>query len=153
MFFMCIKMLSFLLFFACMCFVLFVRVKSSCKKKIIIKRFKTALIPSFTILLTCTPLKLPQVICTHLFLFMIICENLSLLWESFLLMTISFYLWSSVVVFSFYCLWESFLIYDRLWKFFPFMRIFLNFFLFMIICENLFLFMINYFITYYFLSH
>ena len=87
---------------------------------------------------------------------MIICENLSLLWESFLFMRISSYLWSSVGVFSFYenlflfmiicknlfCLWESLL----------FMRIFLNLFLFVIICENIFLFMINYFITY-FSSH
>ena len=76
------------------------------------------------------PLNLPQVICTHLFLFMIICENLSLLWESFLFMRISSYLWSSVGVFSFYenfflfmiicknlfCLWESLLIYNHLWE-------------------------------------
>ena len=49
MFFMRIKMLSFLFLFACMIFVLFVCVKSSCKKKM--KRFKIALIASFTILL------------------------------------------------------------------------------------------------------
>ena len=52
--FMCIRMLSFLVLFACMHFVLSVRVKSSYKKKIIIKRFKVALIPSFTILLSFT---------------------------------------------------------------------------------------------------
>ena len=43
------KNAAFLFLFACMRFVLFVRVKSSCKKKV--KRFKNALIPSFTILL------------------------------------------------------------------------------------------------------
>ena len=101
----------------------------------------------------CTPPStcLWKVICTHLFLFMIIiCRGLSFLWESFLFMRIFFYLWSSVRVFSLYenlflfmiiCknlffLWELFwifFIYDHLW-------------------ENLFLFMIIYFITY-FLSH
>ena len=55
-------------------------------------------------------------ICTHFFLFVIICENLFFLWESF----------------------ESLLIYDHLWESLLFMRIFLNLFLFMIICENLF---------------
>ena len=114
MFFMPIKMLPFLFLFACMCFVLFVRVKSSCKKKI--KRFKTALIPSFTILLTGTPLNLSM-------------ENYFINYS---------YLWSSVKIFPFYenllnlsLLWESF-------ESFPFMRIFLNLFLFMIIRENLF---------------
>ena len=107
-----------------------------------------------------------QVVCTHLFLFMIICGGLFFLWESFLFMRISSYLWSSVGgglffyenLFLFmitcenlFCLWES-LIYNHLWKSFPFIRIFLNLFLFMIICENPFLFMINYFITY-FLMH
>ena len=43
------KMLSFLFLFACMRFVLFVCLKSSCKKKI--KRFKIALITSFILLL------------------------------------------------------------------------------------------------------
>ena len=117
--------------------------------------FKSALIPSFTILLTCTPsTAYGEFSCTHLFLFMIICGDLLFLWESFLFMRISFYLWPSVGVFSFYenlflfiiicenlfCLWESLLIYDHLWKSFPFMRIFLNLFLFMIIFFNLFFF-------------
>ena len=123
--------------------------------------------PSFTLLMTCTPLNLPMASYLYALIFlMIIRKGLFFLWESFLFMRISSYLWSSVGVFSFYenlflfmiicenlfCLWESLLIYDHLWKSFPFMRIFLNLFLFMIICENLFLFMINYFITY-FLSH
>ena len=85
MFFMHIKMLHFLFLFACMLFVLFVRVESSCKKKIIIiKRFKSTLIPSFTILLTCTPLILPienLFIRTYFYLwesffFIISCKNL-----------------------------------------------------------------------------
>ena len=42
-------MLSFLFLFSCILFVLFVCVKSSCKKKIM--RFKIALIASFTLLL------------------------------------------------------------------------------------------------------
>ena len=98
-----------------------------------------------------------------LFLFIIICGGLFLLWESlliydhlwesFLFTRISSYLWSSVRIFPFYeNLFKSLLNYDNLWESLLFMRIFLNFFLFMIICENLFLFMINYFITY-FLSH
>ena len=45
------KMLSFLFLFACMHFVLFVCLKSSCKKKRKIKRFKIALITSFILLL------------------------------------------------------------------------------------------------------
>ena len=58
-----------------------------------------------------------KVICTHLFLFMIIiCGGLFFLWESFLFMRISSYLWSSVRIFS---------VYE-------------NLFLFMIICKNLF---------------
>ena len=48
----------FVLFVLFVFFVLFVSVKSSCKKKI--KRFKIPLRPSFTILLTCTPLNLPM---------------------------------------------------------------------------------------------
>ena len=76
MFFMRIEMLSFLFLFACMRFVLFVRMKSSCKRKI--KRFKITLIPSFTILLTCTPLNLPM---KNLFVRTYFC-----LWESFFFM-------------------------------------------------------------------
>ena len=49
MFFMRLKMLPFLFLFACMHFVLFVRVKSSCKK---IKMFKIALMISSTMILT-----------------------------------------------------------------------------------------------------
>ena len=48
-------MLLFLFLFACMRFVLFVRVKSSCKKKI--KKFKIAVMASSTILLKSTPKK------------------------------------------------------------------------------------------------
>ena len=100
-----------------------------------INRFKIVPIPHITILLTYTPLNLPMEsylytlvfiydhlwesllfmrIFLNLFLFMIICENLSLLWESF---WISSYLWSSVKIFFF--LWESFesvLICDYLWE-------------------------------------
>ena len=50
-FFFLIKMLLFLFLFACMLFVRFVCMKSSCKKKIIIKRFKITLIASFTLIL------------------------------------------------------------------------------------------------------
>ena len=119
MLFIRIKMLSFLFLFACMHFMLFVPVKSSCKKKII-KRFKIALIPSSTTLLTCTPLNLPMAsylyalifiydhlwesfpfmrIFLNLFLFMIICKNLFLLWESF---WISSYLWSIILLLIFH---------------------------------------------------
>ena len=80
MFFMCIKMLY---LFACIRFVLICACEIFSLKK---KRFKIVLRPSFTMLLTCTPPPptcLWRVICTHLFLFMIICENLFLLWESF----------------------------------------------------------------------
>ena len=113
--FMCIKMLPCLFLFTYMRFVLFVLLKFSRKKKM--KRFKIVLIASFTLLLTCTPLNLPIEnlfartyfylwssvrifpFCENLlnlFLFMIICENLLFLWESF----------------------ESFFIYDQLfnWK-------------------------------------
>ena len=58
----CLHFVLFLLF------VLFVRVKSLCIKKKTIKRFKSALIPSFTILLMCTP-DYQEFICTRLFLF------------------------------------------------------------------------------------
>ena len=52
----CVVFIHLYAFYAiCVC------VKPSCKKiLIIIKRFKIALIPSFTILLTCTPLNLPM---------------------------------------------------------------------------------------------
>ena len=124
--------------------------------------------------MTCSPLNLPMesylyaliFIYGHLwesilfmriflnpFLFMIICENRSLLWESF---WISSYLQSSMRISPFYenllnvflfmiiCenrsfyenLVEFLLIYDHLWESLLFMRIFLNVFLFMIICEN-----------------
>ena len=76
MFFMRIEILSFLFLFACMRFVLFVRMKSSCKRKI--KRFKITLIPSFTILLTCNPLNVPI---KNLFVRTYFC-----LWESFFFM-------------------------------------------------------------------
>ena len=50
----------------------------------------------------------------NLFLFMIICKNLFLLWESF---WISSYLWSPVKNFSFYeNLFESLLVNDHLWE-------------------------------------
>ena len=113
-------------------FVLLVRVKFFCKK---IKRFKIALIPSFTILLTCTLLDSPienLFVRIHFYLsssvrISSIYENLfeSLLiydhlWESFLFMRIfwiSSYLWSSVRISSFYeNLFESLLIYDHLWE-------------------------------------
>ena len=83
-------------------FVLLVRVKVFCKK---IKRFKIALIPSFTILLTCTLLKLPikSYLCAFIFiyhhhlwgsfLFMWIFSVYDHLWESFLFMRISSDLW------------------------------------------------------------
>ena len=47
LFFIHKKMLPFLFLIAYMCFVLFVRVKSFCRKK----KFKTALMTSFTLLL------------------------------------------------------------------------------------------------------
>ena len=74
--FMRIKMMSFLFLYACMRFVLFVCVKSSRKR--IIKRFKIALIPSFTMLLTCTPLNLPMA--SYLYSVIFIYDHL---WESF----------------------------------------------------------------------
>ena len=113
-------------------FMLFVVWNLLVKKK---KRFKIALIPSFTLLLTCTTLNLP--IESYLYALIFIYDHLS---ESFPFMRI---FW----IFPFYenllnlsLLWEpfKFLIYDHLWKSFPFMRTFLNFFLFMIICKNLF---------------
>ena len=117
MFFMCIKMLSFLFLFTCMCFVLFVHMKSSCKK-----RERGLKLPWYPHLLYYW--RLPPLICRKLFV------------------RTYFYLWLSVRIFPFYenlfCLWESLLIYDHLWKSFSFMRVFLNLFLFMIICENLF---------------
>ena len=107
---------------------LFVHVKSFCKKKI--KRFKSVLIPPFSILLMCTPLNHPMksylyaliFIYDHhlwgsflfmgifsfyenLFLFMVICENLFFLWELF---WISSYLWSSVRISSY--LWSIILL-------------------------------------------
>ena len=59
MFFMHIKMLSFLFLFACMRFVLFCVCEIFLSKKKI-KRFKIALITSFILLLTCTLLNLPM---------------------------------------------------------------------------------------------
>ena len=44
-----------------------------------------------------------EFICTHLFSFVIICENLFFLWEHF---WISSYLWSSVRIYFFESLWE-----------------------------------------------
>ena len=123
-----IKMLSFLFLFACMRFVLFVLVKSFCKKKI--ERFKIVLIPSFTILLTCSPLNLPM--------------------KSYLYALIFIYDHHPWGVFSIYgnlfCLWESLLIYDHhLWWSFLFMRIssylWLSVRIFSVY-ENLFLFML-----------
>ena len=154
MFFMHIKMLSFLFLFAWMRFVLFVCVKSSCKKKKTIKRFKIALIPSFTTLLMYTPLNLPMV--SYLYALIFIYDHL---WGSFLFIGI-FSFHENLFLFMIICgglffLWESLLIYDHLWESFLFMRIspylwssvkissfyenLFNFSLFMIICKNLFL--------------
>ena len=70
------KNAAFFVFVRLYAFLYFLCLKFSHKKT---KRFKITLISSFTILLTFTPFSLPQVICTHLFVFMIICQNLSLL--------------------------------------------------------------------------
>ena len=112
--FMRTKMPSFLFSFACMRFVLFMRVKSSLKKKLI-NRFKNALISSFTTLLTWL-LNLPMTsflyalifiydhlwesllfmrIFLKLFLFMTICENL---FESLF----TFYLCVLILIFFYY---------------------------------------------------
>ena len=128
--FMRTKMPSFLFSFACMRFVLFMRVKSSLKKKLI-NRFKNALISSFTTLLTWL-LNLPMTsflyalifiydhlwesllfmrIFLNLFLFMIICDNLSLLWEYF---WISSYLWSIILLLIFYHTYPSVRTYSHL---------------------------------------
>ena len=112
-------------------FVLFVCVKSSCRKKK--KRFKIALIPSFTMLLTCTPLNLPMK--SYLYTLIFIYDHLS---ECFPLMRI-------------FSVYENLFLIMILCKNLFFMRTFLNLFLSMIICENLFFFMINYFITYFLL--
>ena len=113
MFFIHMKVLFFLFLFTCLTFcAFFVHVKSSCKKKERGLKFKTVLIISFILLLTCTPLN-PAYgkLFYYLFLFMIICENLSLFMRTF-------------------------------FNLFSFMIICDNLFLFMIICDNLFLFMI-----------
>ena len=85
-------MLSFLFLFTCMLFVLFMRVKSSCKKKI--KRFKITLIPSFTIIMTCNPLNLPiESYLFNLFFFIRIFfhyHNLFSLTQSYFIITIFF---------------------------------------------------------------
>ena len=77
--------LRFLCFLYFLCFLCFLCVWNLLVKKkiiiIIIKRFKSTVIPSFTILLTCT-LDYQEFICTRLFLFVIIiffiisCKNL-----------------------------------------------------------------------------
>ena len=106
------------------------------KKK---NRWKTVLITSFTILLTCTTLNsciknhfspnLESVrICKNLFLFMMVCKNLFLfmiIYENlFFFARIFSYSWSSVKISSFFS--ESF------WT----LLICENLFLFMMICEN-----------------
>ena len=133
MFFMQIKMLSFLFLFACMRFVLFVCVKSSCKKN---NNKEVQNCPDTLIYYT-TDVYPPQPTYGKLFV------------------RTYFYLWSPVGVFSFYWnlffLWKSLLIYEHLWRSFLFVRIspylwssvrifsfYENLSLFMIICENLF---------------
>ena len=64
------KCCLFLFLFACMCFVLFVCVKSFCKKK----RVKITLITLFVLLLTCTSLNLP--IKSYLYTFVFVCDHL-----------------------------------------------------------------------------
>ena len=63
--------LCFLCFLCFFCFLCFLCALNLLVKKKKIKRFKSALIPSFTILLTCTP-DYQEFICTRLFLIVII---------------------------------------------------------------------------------
>ena len=100
-----IKMLSFLFLFASMCFVLFVCVKSFCKKK----RVKFTLITLFVLLLTCTSLNLP--LKSYLYTFVFVCDHL---WESLLFMRIFLNLFLIMIICKNF--FESSLIYDRLWE-------------------------------------
>ena len=101
--FMRIKLLSFLFLFTYIRFVLFVRVKSSCKKK----KKRGLKLPRYPHLLYYW--RLPPSTCRKLFVLTY------------------FYLWLSVRIFPFYenlfCLWKSLLIYDHLWGSFLFIRI------------------------------
>ena len=109
--------MCFLCFLCSLCSLRFLCVWNLLVKKIIIKRFKIALIPSSTILLTCTPLTwLWKVICTHLFLFMVIICGVFSFYENFFLFMIIcknlFFLWESFLIYD--DLWESLLVYDKL---------------------------------------
>ena len=118
-------------------FVLFVRVKSSCKKN---KNKKKVQNCPDTLIYYTSDVSLLNLSIKNLFI-----RTYFYLWasgESLLFMRIfwiSSCLWSSVRIFSFYeNLFKSLLIYNHLWESLLFMRIFLNFFLYMINCENLF---------------
>ena len=129
----------------------FVRAESFCKKKI--NRLEIALIASihYTTDVYLYQPAYETSIYTHLFLFVIICENFFFLWESFwifFIVSISSYLWSSLRITSFYenhfesflfvkmfFLWELFFIRENL--FFMGNLLFFNNSFF--ICKNLFM--------------
>ena len=120
--------------FGILCFFMFV--KSSRKKKEEVSNCPNALIYVTTDVYPPRPTY--GKLFYYLFLSMIICENLFFLGGLF---WISYCLWSSVRISSFYDnFFESLLIYDHLSESFSFIKIFLNLFLFFYLCVLILIF-------------